>query len=78
MVKTRPQSNKLTYNHSANTKGMLAVYLACNKPDLTHSRSVIKRFRGYFSGFDRAFDLAGGVGRVTKSILKPNFRHVDI
>ena len=48
------------------------------KPDIKSSRKLFERFFYNLSGYSRAIDLAGGIGRVSRQILIPKFARVDL
>ena len=47
-------------------------------PDIKSSRKLLDKFFHKFSGYSRAIDLAGGIGRVSRQILIPKFARVDL
>ena len=42
------------------------------------SVKMIELSKSHISGFDSALDCGAGIGRVTKEILLPRFKHVDL
>ena len=48
------------------------------RPDIKSSRKLFDRFFNKFSGYSRAIDIAGGIGRVSRQILIPKFVRVDL
>lgn len=69
--------NELTYKEPANDVGMCGD-AELRVPDIKTSRSLLTQFSPYISGFESAIDLAGGIGRVARQVLKPKFAKIDL
>lgn len=57
---------------------MTAGFPQIHDGDIQSSLNLIKTYEDSISGFDSAIDIAGGIGRISKNVLVPLFRHVDI
>ncbi|KAL7054751.1 hypothetical protein AAHC03_025746 [Spirometra sp. Aus1] len=57
-------------------RGMLGGLRFVDKPDIAASHDLLDRFGP--SRCDRALDCGAGIGRVTKKLLLPRFRSVDM
>ena len=62
----------------ATNKGVLDGFTEIHAPDTRHSKDLIGRFKHLFHKLDNAIDLGGGNGRVSKEVLLPRFKHVDL
>ncbi len=60
----------------ASVKGMLGGLQLVNTPDLASSHELLDRVGP--SRRDRALDCGAGIGRVTRGLLLPRFRSVDM
>jgi protein N-terminal methyltransferase len=58
--------------------GILGGYGRVHPCDIDTSRNMIERFADVISGFNTAIDCGAGWGRITKELLIPKFKHVDL
>jgi protein N-terminal methyltransferase len=58
--------------------GILGGYGRVHPCDIDTSRNMIERFKGEISGFNTAIDCGAGWGRITKDVLVPRFKAVDL
>jgi len=57
---------------------MTAGYPQVHDAEIESSIALIRTFEDSLSGFQSAIDVAGGFGRISKEVLTPNFRTVDL
>ena len=65
-------------NQATTINGVLGGFGHVHDADLVTSQQLLKIFATRISGFDRAIDMGAGIGRVTHSLLMPNFKTVDV
>ncbi|KAF8387128.1 homt-1, partial [Pristionchus pacificus] len=60
--------------------GMLGGFAHLHKPDITQSRNFLSGLhkKGFLSSNEYAIDCGAGIGRVTKHLLLPAFKKVDM
>ncbi|KAI6226451.1 hypothetical protein M3Y99_01295800 [Aphelenchoides fujianensis] len=65
---------------ASNVDGMLGGFERLHTPDINSSRSFLMNLRstGRLTNFDRALDCGSGIGRITKHLLLPLFKTVDM
>jgi hypothetical protein len=49
-----------------------------NDADIRASAEALAKYGNYMSGRDRAIDMGGGIGRVSKGALLSEFKAVDM
>ena len=57
---------------------MLGGYEVVHEVDSKTSIMMIESYRNQISGFTSAVDFGAGIGRVSKTVLMPKFKEVDI
>ena len=62
----------------ATNEGVLDGFTEIAAPDERHSNGLIGQFKHLFRGRANAIDLGGGNGRVSKGVLLPWFKKVDL
>ena len=62
----------------ATNKGVLDGFTEIHAPDTKHSNDLIGQFKHLFRKRANAIDLGGGNGRVSKGVLLPWFKKVDL
>ncbi|GMT04870.1 hypothetical protein PENTCL1PPCAC_27044, partial [Pristionchus entomophagus] len=67
-------------NATRDDDGMLGGFAHLHKPDITQSRSFLTGLhkKGFLRNNDYAIDCGAGIGRVTKHLLLPAFKKVDM
>ena len=58
--------------------GILGGYGRVHPCDIDTSRNMIVKFSKEISGFNKAIDCGAGWGRITKDVLVPKFKVVDL
>ena len=57
---------------------MLGGFGHVHDPDIKTSIELLRAYKNHISGFNRVIDMGAGIGRVTKALLIPRFKEVDI
>ena len=47
-------------------------------PDIKISNDLLDEFKDHISGFNSAIDMGAGIGRISKELLIPRFKEVDL
>ena len=45
---------------------------------MVNSNKLLDDFKGHISGFNSAIDMGAGIGRISKELLIPRFKEVDL
>ena len=57
---------------------MIAGMTEINDPDLHFSQSIFEEFYEKLPNTERAFEIACGIGRITKHIIQDYFENYDV
>ncbi|CAD5233917.1 unnamed protein product [Bursaphelenchus xylophilus] len=65
---------------ASDVQGMLGGFEKLHIPDINESKAFLSALRssGHLTSFDTALDCGSGIGRITKHLLLPMFKRVDM